>query len=1040
MAEYLAPGVYVEEVDMGPKPIEGASTSTAGMVGMAERGPTDVPILLTSSGDYARWFGGTLPIADFSDGAGRPHCYLPHSVEGFFTNGGKRLYAVRVAPAEAARATVEMFDHGAPGGGATVLLRGAAQGTGAGVGLYVLDAAGIANGDRIRVGDGSRAEYPSANVVTAGTSRHIALDAPLSRAHAAGAPVREHAANALAGVAGPWTLASPAAAGSSELFVDSPDNLTAPALPWLVQMVNAGVTDLAAVTAVVASGANQYRLVINQPLTAAHATGQALTLLQSQAVGARVLETAAVPGELMLFATANGGAAGQIIEIDRGGADHEVRLSGALSQLPLAQPNVGAVAAGAVVESVTLANAAPTPKALTAPARAGSRTLSLNDRVGLVEGQWLRIGAAPIEEFARVVSVPGDRAAAPDAGTVTLAQPLLRDRVAAVVQALDPPAVGPRPRGHVVVAAAAGTDPLLVTRGTGWVAGDFARVRLADGSTFLQRLDGAAVAATPGLVTLAGNLLRTHGAGEAAVERQPLFRVEALDVGGWGNRLLVSVEEEPAGLAATATTALAPPLQITVASLTGIEAGSLLEVTNPDTGASVMMKVRRTDRAASAVTLDGAGLDAAAMAALGAIVNPLVVRSREFRLSVQLRRRPDPAVPSRNNQIIGSELFRHLSMDSRHSRYFERVIGAVNGTLRLEDGRPEGESGYVRVADLAPDVATLESIRPGPEALVDALPGGGTQPARHALGGGDDALSTMADTVYLGADAAEPRLRTGLASLRNVPEISIVAVPGQTGANLQSQLIAHCETMRYRFAVLDSTNGQASLADVQAQRQLFDSKYAAIYYPWLTVPDPMPDTLALVRDFALPPSGHVIGIYARTDEERGVHKAPANEVVRGVTGLTRSLQKGEQDILNPSPVNINVIRDFRPDGRSIRVWGARCITSDQQHKYVPVRRLLIFLEQSIERGLQWVVFEPNGPELWARVTQTVEAFLTDVWRAGALEGREPAQGFFVRCDETTMTASDRTNGRLIIVAGVAPVMPAEFVIFRIGLTTLRNEE
>jgi phage tail sheath protein FI len=184
----------------------------------------------------------------------------------------------------------------------------------------------------------------------------------------------------------------------------------------------------------------------------------------------------------------------------------------------------------------------------------------------------------------------------------------------------------------------------------------------------------------------------------------------------------------------------------------------------------------------------------------------------------------------------------------------------------------------------------------------------------------------------------------------------------------------------------------------------------------------------------------VLGVFARTDLDRGVHKAPANEVVQGITGLTRRLTKGEQEILNPSPVNINVIRDFRPDGRSIRIWGARCITSDAEFKYVPVRRLLIFIEQSIDLGLQWVVFEPNAEPLWARVRQSISNFLTDVWRSGALEGTKPEEAYFVKCDRTTMTQSDIDNGRLICIIGVAPVKPAEFVIIRIGLFTANAQQ
>ena len=199
--------------------------------------------------------------------------------------------------------------------------------------------------------------------------------------------------------------------------------------------------------------------------------------------------------------------------------------------------------------------------------------------------------------------------------------------------------------------------------------------------------------------------------------------------------------------------------------------------------------------------------------------------------------------------------------------------------------------------------------------------------------------------------------------------------------------------------------------------------------------DPFPLNLANVENVFLPPSGHVVGIYARTDIERGVHKAPANEVVRGILGLQRVLNKEQQDILNPYPVNINVIRDFRDNNRGIRVWGGRVITSDSDMKYVNVRRLLIFIENSIDRGLQWVVFEPNAEPLWARVRRTISDFLTVVWRNGALEGVKKEEAFFVKCDRTTMTQTDIDSGRLIVVIGVAPVKPAEFVIIRIGLFT-----
>jgi uncharacterized protein len=266
----------------------------------------------------------------------------------------------------------------------------------------------------------------------------------------------------------------------------------------------------------------------------------------------------------------------------------------------------------------------------------------------------------------------------------------------------------------------------------------------------------------------------------------------------------------------------------------------------------------------------------------------------------------------------------------------------------------------------------------------------------------------------------------------------MVACPGRISPQVQQALVSHCELDRYRFAVLDSVGPPSdTITDVQAQRQQFDTRYAALYYPWLLVAEPFPANLAQVAEDAIPPSGHVLGIYARTD----VHRAPANANVRGpVLRLSRTLQKREHDLLNPSPVNINVIRDFRPDNRGIRVWGARVVTADPDWRYVNVRRLLIYIEKSIDVGLQWVVFEPNAEPLWAQVRRTVGNFLTTVWRNGALEGTRPEEAYFVKCDRTTMTQTDIDNGRLICLVGVAPVRPAEFVIIRIGLWTASAEE
>jgi Bacteriophage tail sheath protein len=286
-----------------------------------------------------------------------------------------------------------------------------------------------------------------------------------------------------------------------------------------------------------------------------------------------------------------------------------------------------------------------------------------------------------------------------------------------------------------------------------------------------------------------------------------------------------------------------------------------------------------------------------------------------------------------------------------------------------------------------------------------------------------DSTPDLALADYKRTDTNEPGNRKGLTGFFEIDEISIVYAPNsQSVTGLPGALISHCETLKDRFAIIDAAQGAASISrlDPRSDRP---TKYAAFYYPWIKVIDPEAGLLRLV-----PPGGHCAGIYARSDTERGVHKAPANEVVRGAADLEFQITKGEQGILNPR--GVNVIRAF--PGRGIRVWGARTLSSNTLWKYINVRRLFIFIEESIEEGTQWVVFEPNDEKLWARVRATITQFLTRVWRDGALMGTKAEEAFFVKCDRTTMTQDDIDNGRLICVIGIAPVKPAEFVIFRIA--------
>lgn len=302
------------------------------------------------------------------------------------------------------------------------------------------------------------------------------------------------------------------------------------------------------------------------------------------------------------------------------------------------------------------------------------------------------------------------------------------------------------------------------------------------------------------------------------------------------------------------------------------------------------------------------------------------------------------------------------------------------------------------------------------------------------LDGGNDGQRPTADD-YRGTIHEASRQPTALRALEAIDKISIVATPGSTfgmerdrredALAIAKMLIAHTEQMRDRIAVLDSGDGQ-NLAQVRALRTQVSSNYAALYYPWVRTLDPTTNS-----EILLPPSGFVAGIYARNDRERGVYKAPANEVVIGAIGIETQLTQHEQDLLNPE--GVNCFRFF--EGRGFRLWGARTTSSDPEWRYVNVRRYLIYLEHSMTRGTEWAVFEPNGDALWTTLRRMVENFLVTEWRNGGLLGPTPKEAFFVTCDRSTMTQDDLDNGRLVCLVGVALLKPAEFVLFRIGQWT-----
>lgn len=304
--------------------------------------------------------------------------------------------------------------------------------------------------------------------------------------------------------------------------------------------------------------------------------------------------------------------------------------------------------------------------------------------------------------------------------------------------------------------------------------------------------------------------------------------------------------------------------------------------------------------------------------------------------------------------------------------------------------------------------------------------------------------------VNIGAGGTLTGKKGGLQALEAIDEIAIIAAPGYIDVASHGALIASAELLKDRIAVLDGPKsvddttaltvvaldgapqadpgeGKPSKPKVAASYRPAQSSWGAFYYPWIVARDPFDPT----RTVTVPPSGHVAGIYARTDAERGVHKAPANTVVRGATSLTDFVTAQDQETLNPA--GVNCIRYFSREG--IRVWGARTLAEESSNwRYLSVRRLFAMIEESIGIGTRWVVFEPNDVVLWKALKRDVGAFLTLLWRQGAFAGATPEEAFFVKCDDETNPPESVNEGRVIVIVGIAPVKPAEFVIFRIGQT------
>lgn len=410
------------------------------------------------------------------------------------------------------------------------------------------------------------------------------------------------------------------------------------------------------------------------------------------------------------------------------------------------------------------------------------------------------------------------------------------------------------------------------------------------------------------------------------------------------------------------------------------------------------------------------------------------------------------------------ELWRDLSLDPQDPRrYIEKIVNDPSSGSRLVAAYDLSSREYNASRSRLRSTVTLLNARPESARRAAA-------PVVPDLPAASDGLETLTPAHFSG-EGGPVGARWGLANFEGVDEISIIAIPDLMNkpvlypririprvvpctvleaeaspplpANppqfapsfvdweivlLQQALVAHCIKLKDRVAILDPLLPSTTRDEIVAWRGNFDSSYGAVYYPWLQVPDPL-ELQGLLRP--VPPSGHVAGVYARNDLRVGVHKAPANEVVELAEDLATIVDDVGHGLLN-TDWNINVIRPY--PGRGIRVFGARTLSSDSEWYFVNVRRLLIMIEEAIDEGTQWTVFEPNNPSLWREMDRIVRSFLDELWRRGMLDGARAEDAYFVCCDETTNTPEETAQGRMICVVGVQPPWPAEFVVVRIGKT------
>ncbi len=436
--------------------------------------------------------------------------------------------------------------------------------------------------------------------------------------------------------------------------------------------------------------------------------------------------------------------------------------------------------------------------------------------------------------------------------------------------------------------------------------------------------------------------------------------------------------------------------------------------------------LRGTLNAAGTVfTIDGSGLNAgvavaislhlSALAAAPGNVRTMMVQ-RTFDISVHNGGANAPVVYSYGNISSAPDASNSLAsvLTANPEKRYDQLTSPVQCSLAASITGEDVMTALFEMFDAAAMTPAPNSVE-GPRYLI-------------SLSGGDDGSSPLA--IHYGGATDEVNGSTGFAALEDIEDIAIVLAPAASADSTNHQAIVaemqkHCRKMRYRVGIVDSRESM-SLSEVREFRSNFDDSRLALYYPWVVAADPR----GITPTINLPPAGFIAGVYANTDIQRGVHKPPANEPVIGALRFAQDINRFQQELLNPN--GVNCLRSF--PGRGHRVWGGRTLSSDPEWKYLNVRRYFLYLERSIDKSTQWVIFETNGDRLWDNVRITVEDFLYNEWVNGRLLGSAKS-AYFVRCDRSTMTQNDLDNGRLVCEIGVAALKPAEFVIFRIGQKT-----